>query len=35
MCIDIFQRAPDRFASGERRRSVVEQLVEELKWKNG
>lgn len=35
MCIDIFQRAPDRFARGERPRSVVEQIVEELKWKNG
>jgi len=32
--IDVFQRAPDRFASGERPRSVVEDLIDELKWRN-
>jgi len=35
MCIDIFQRAPERIASGDRPRSVLEDLVEKLKWRNG
>ena len=35
MCIDVFQRAPSEFAKGERPRSVIEQLIEELKWRNG
>jgi hypothetical protein len=35
MCIDLFQRAPARFARGERPRSVLEELVATLKWRNG
>jgi hypothetical protein len=31
MCIDIFQRAPDRFANGEHPRTVVEELLEVAK----
>ena len=34
MCVEMFQRAPARFASGERRQSLVEELLEEMKWKN-
>lgn len=34
MCIDVFQRAPQRFARGERPRTVVEDLIDELKWRN-
>lgn len=32
-CVDMFPRAPARFASGERPQSVVEDLLAELKWK--
>lgn len=35
MCIDLFQRAPARFASGERRETMLEELIAELKWRNG
>jgi hypothetical protein len=35
MCIEMFQRAPARFASGERPQSVVEDLIEEIKWRTG
>jgi hypothetical protein len=34
VCVDMFQRAPARFASGERPQSVVEDLLADLKWKN-
>lgn len=33
MCIDLFQRAPDRFSAGERPQTVLEDLLQELKWK--
>jgi len=33
LCIDLFQRAPKRFASGERPQTIVEELLEEMKWK--
>lgn len=33
MCAEMFQRAPARFASGERRETLVEQLLAEMKWK--
>ena len=32
MCIQMFQRAPARFASGERPQTIVEELLEEMKW---
>lgn len=34
MCMDLFQRAPARFASGERPQVVLEELLSEMKWKN-
>lgn len=33
VCIQLFQRAPARFASGERPQTIVEELVSNLKWK--
>lgn len=35
MCLDLFQRAPERFAQGERRQTVLEELVSDLKWRSG
>jgi hypothetical protein len=35
MCIEMFQRAPARFANGERPQTVVEDLIEEIKWRTG
>jgi len=35
MCIDMFQRAPERFARGERPETVLDELIAELKWRNG
>jgi hypothetical protein len=35
MCIDLFQRAPNRFARGERRETILEDLLEQIRWKNG
>jgi hypothetical protein len=32
VCIQMFQRAPARFASGERPASIVDELISELKW---
>lgn len=34
LCLDLFQRAPARFASGEKPRTVVEDLLDELKWRD-
>lgn len=34
LCIQLFQRAPARFASGESPKSLVEELLDELKWKD-
>ncbi|HVU18358.1 MAG TPA: hypothetical protein VHD32_15750 [Candidatus Didemnitutus sp.] len=34
LCVDLFQRAPKRFADGERPQTVVEELLAEIKWKN-
>ena len=34
VCVEMFQRAPARFASGEKRESLVEELLAEMKWKN-
>jgi hypothetical protein len=33
MCIQLFQRAPERFAAGERPQSIVEDLLADMKWK--
>jgi hypothetical protein len=35
MCLDLFQRAPARFARGERRQTVLEELISDLKWRSG
>ena len=34
MCVQMFQRAAARFASGEHPQSVIEELIEEMKWKD-
>ena len=34
LCFQLFQRAPDRFARGENPKTLVEELLEELKWKD-
>jgi hypothetical protein len=34
MCLDLFPRAPDRFAHGERHETVLEELVTRLRWKS-
>lgn len=33
VCMDLFQRAPARFACGERPQTIVEELLAEMKWK--
>lgn len=33
MCVQMFQRAPERFARGERPQAIVEELLAEMKWK--
>lgn len=33
MCMQLFQRAPGRFARGERPQTIVEELMAEMKWK--
>lgn len=33
LCLQLFQRARDRFARGERPQSVVEELLEQIRWK--
>lgn len=33
MCVQMFQRAPDRFARGENIKTLVEELLDEMKWK--
>lgn len=34
MCLDLFQRAPARFASGEKPRTIVDELLDDLKWRD-
>ncbi|MBI2813036.1 MAG: hypothetical protein HYX71_01980 [Opitutae bacterium] len=34
MCLQLFQRAPDRFARGENPKTLVEELLDELKWRD-
>lgn len=33
MCVQMFQRASGRFARGENPKTLVEELLDELKWK--
>ena len=33
LCLQLFQRASDRFARGENPKTLVEELLDELKWK--
>lgn len=33
LCTQMFQRAPDRFASGERCKSLIEEMLDDIKWK--
>lgn len=35
VCMQMFQRAPDRFARGEHPQSIVEDLIGEIKWRAG
>ena len=34
LCIQMFQRAPDRFASGERCKTLLDEMLDEMKWKD-
>lgn len=33
MCVQMFQRAPGRFAGGENPKTLVEEILDEIKWK--
>jgi len=33
MCVQMFQRARGRFARGENPKTLVEELLDEIKWK--
>jgi len=33
LCLQLFQRAPDRFAAGERCKSLLDELLDQMKWK--
>lgn len=33
ICVQMFQRAPGRFARGESPKTLVEELLDEIKWK--
>lgn len=33
VCMDLFQRAPARFASGERPQTILDELLAEMQWK--
>ena len=34
MCMEMFQRVPARFASGEHRQTLVDELLDKMKWDN-
>ena len=34
ICLDLFQRAPARFASGEHPQTLLQQMLEERKWQD-
>lgn len=35
LCLRLFQRAPDRFARGDRPETLVQQLLDEIQWREG
>lgn len=34
MCLQMFERARDRFARGDRPQSLLQQLIDEIKWRD-
>ena len=34
MCLQMFEQAPGRFAQGDRPQTLLQQLIDEIKWKN-
>lgn len=34
MCLQMFERARDRFARGDRPQSLIQQLIDEIKWRD-
>ena len=34
MCLQMFERARDRFARGDRPQSLIDELLEKITWKN-
>lgn len=34
LCLQMFERASDRFARGDRPQTLVQQLIEEIKWRD-
>ena len=33
MCVQMFQRAPERFARGESPKTLVEEMLDNIKWR--
>ncbi len=33
-CAEMFNRAPDRFARGERPQTIVQDLLDQMRWKD-
>jgi len=33
-CAEMFNRAPDRFARGERPQTIVQDLLDQIRWKD-
>ena len=33
LCVEVFGRAPARFAAGDHPQSLLEQMIDEMKWK--
>lgn len=34
LCVQMFQRAPDRFARGERCKTLLDDMLDDMKWKD-
>lgn len=34
ICLQMFERAPDRFARGDRPQSLLDELMEQMTWKD-
>ncbi|MBI2518606.1 MAG: hypothetical protein HYV95_17160 [Opitutae bacterium] len=34
ICLRIFEQAPDRFARGDRPQTLIQQLIDEIKWRD-